>query len=71
LTATPVALQEGASAVTNGANAADAVVKPQVKLAAIAVPVRDFAAVVTVIVINVLGGKVLPGVNNAVWLAAV
>jgi hypothetical protein len=71
LTATPVALQEGASAVTNGAIAADAVVKPQVKLAAIAVPVRDFAAVVIVIAIKVFGGRVLPGVNLAVSLAAV
>ena len=52
-TGTPVTPQAGVVDTTVGAGGG-AVVKPHVKLAAMAVPVADFAAVVMVIVIRVL-----------------
>jgi hypothetical protein len=58
-------------AVTVGGIAAAAVVKLHTKVAAIAVPVKDFAPVVTVIVTRVLRGRAPAGVNRTVLVAAV
>ena len=69
--ATPVIPHVGARDVTVGKTAAAAVVKPHTKLLARAVPVADFAPVVTVIVMKVFVGSGPVGVNCAVLVAAV
>jgi hypothetical protein len=53
-TGTPVTPHAGVVDATAGTGGRAAVVKPHVNLAAMGVPVADFAAVVTVIVIRVL-----------------